>query len=977
MKMKKTFITGMMRPWVIAIISLLMVSLVLSVGYQFFQATKKATFKEFNQRQLVMAREAATGIEMYLEFLAGALQAMAKEPGIFGLDETISRMTLALEFNELSHMGINDLAVLDAKGLVRYTAAAPQLEGVDFSWRKYFQTAKMMTASDSPIVQFIEFKGTNAGHKGILIAVPMFDFPADSGATSASGKFAGVVLCTFKLDTLTRKFVAPIKSSTNGHMFLIDNEHNVLWSPDNTLFSKNFLQVAHEFPAFQQILKKMATGEYGMAECSFYSFDESNQTYTQEKQEKLIAYLPVNFEKGLLALGIWAPKDDAERLILSVYHKQMMLVALIILITLVGSSYTIALTYRYNKILEKEVDTKTREFKESHQRLLTVFDSLDAGVYVADMETYEVLFSNKYLRDAFGAVGGQICWQVFQQGKTGPCDFCTNKKLLDDHGNPNGVHVWEYQNHNTGKWYDIRDRAIRWTDGRMVRMEISTDITARKLANLELIRAHNEMGTFCTILREIGVQQTLEGVSTFLMKEIQNILDTHYMQLFVFNSDRSGVFVLSEKGITVISDEKQIQTVSEIIGELDGLTINPPKKFEPPLLPDYFPDLGRQSVIPIRVQNYDDGAFVVACESGCLCEEKQLDLVELILEKASGTIKRAVLHHEEIHSLESRIESKSEFSGIIGKDPKMQVIYKLIEDIAPTDATVLIQGETGTGKEMVARAIYQQSLRNERPFVVINCSAYPSTLLESELFGHEKGAFTGAIRQKTGRFEQAHGGTVFLDEVGEISPSAQIKLLRIIQTQKFERLGGEQTVNVDVRILAATNKDLLQEVKSGIFREDLYYRLNVIPVQLPPLRQRRNDIPMLARHFQQKFAADHGGPPKDFSSEAMRRLFDHHWPGNVRELENSIEHAVVLSKDRESPIDVTYLPSALIIENMLAPEPAPAKSRTILDNEKELLKDVLEECNWNKSQAALRLGISRSTLYDKLKRYQLAKPTTH
>jgi two-component system response regulator HydG len=348
----------------------------------------------------------------------------------------------------------------------------------------------------------------------------------------------------------------------------------------------------------------------------------------------------------------------------------------------------------------------------------------------------------------------------------------------------------------------------------------------------------------------------------------------------------------------------------------------------------------------------------------------------LILEQASGSIKRAILHQEEIRYLESRIESVSEFGGIIGKDPKMQVIYKLIEDIAHTDATVLIQGETGTGKEMVARAIFQKSQRKDKSFVVINCSAYPATLLESELFGHEKGAFTGAIRQKIGRFEQAHGGTVFLDEVGDIPLTAQIKLLRVLQTQQFERLGGEKTVSVDVRIIAATNKDLVQSVQNGNFREDLYYRLNVIPVFLPLLSQRRNDIPLLARHFQRKFSAEHGEAVHDFSSEAMRLLLDYHWPGNVRELENTIEHAVVLSKGKR--IEVPSLPTILASNDVsFATSPSAGQLGTIVENEKQLLQDVLKECNWNKSRAALRLGISRSTLYGKLKKYQIPKTATN
>jgi two-component system response regulator HydG len=258
---------------------------------------------------------------------------------------------------------------------------------------------------------------------------------------------------------------------------------------------------------------------------------------------------------------------------------------------------------------------------------------------------------------------------------------------------------------------------------------------------------------------------------------------------------------------------------------------------------------------------------------------------------------------------------------------------------------------------------------------VINCSAYPATLLESELFGHEKGAFTGAIRQRAGRFEQANGGTVFLDEIGEIPPSAQIKLLRVLQTQKFERLGGEKTLDVDVRILAATNKDLLQEVKNGQFREDLFYRLNVIPIRLPALNKRRNDILLLAQYFLNRYAAEQDKSVKGINSEAMRLLLDYSWPGNVRELENSIEHATVLAKGEQ--IRISDLPSTLHDAFSSHNGETAGAHGTLMETERVLLQDVLEECSWNKKQAAERLGISRSTLYDKLKKYQLTKPTTH
>ncbi len=378
-------------------------------------------------------------------------------------------------------------------------------------------------------------------------------------------------------------------------------------------------------------------------------------------------------------------------------------------------------------------------------------------------------------------------------------------------------------------------------------------------------------------------------------------------------------------------------------------------------------------MIPLAHDKRVFGGLIIACGGHCRCHSDEVELVASMLTQAAGVIKRAILHEDEIRELHTRLESSLEFFGIVSKDPKMQVIFKLIEDIASTDATVLIQGESGTGKELVARAIHQQSPRKNNPFIVIDCSAYPATLLESELFGHEKGAFTGAVRQKSGRFEQAHGGTVFLDEIGEIPLSAQIKLLRVLQTQTFERLGGEKSLSVDVRILAATNKNLLEEVRRGQFREDLYYRLNVIPIHLPPLKQRRNDIPLLARHFLRRFALSHGKTLESFSPEAMSLLLDHSWPGNVRELENTIEHAVVLAKGPR--IEVSHLPAS--IRAMTAAAQPTERASTFVDHERTLLRETMEHCGWNKKKAAHRLGISRSTLYEKLKKYRIVPPTSH
>ena len=316
--------------------------------------------------------------------------------------------------------------------------------------------------------------------------------------------------------------------------------------------------------------------------------------------------------------------------------------------------------------------------------------------------------------------------------------------------------------------------------------------------------------------------------------------------------------------------------------------------------------------------------------------------------------------------LTQALEKRYSFGNILGKNIRMQEIFELISDIANTDSTVLIQGESGTGKELIARAIHFNSHRKNKPFVVANCSAYSQNLLESELFGHEKGSFTGAIRRKIGRFEMANGGTIFLDEIGEVSPPNQILLLRVLQDHRFERVGGEETLEVDVRVIAATNKNLMEEMKKGAFREDLYYRLNVIPIFIPPLRERKDDIPVLSSHFLQKFNRGRGKEVTSFSPEVMESFLKHSWPGNVRELENVIDHAITIAK--QDKILLKDLPHSILQRPISTKE-----FITLQDYEKAIILKTLKETNWNKHKTSKKLNINRSTLYGKMKRYGLEK----
>jgi two-component system NtrC family response regulator len=331
---------------------------------------------------------------------------------------------------------------------------------------------------------------------------------------------------------------------------------------------------------------------------------------------------------------------------------------------------------------------------------------------------------------------------------------------------------------------------------------------------------------------------------------------------------------------------------------------------------------------------------------------------------------------KENRRLRDAVESQYRFGNIIGKSKKMRDVFDTIQKVAPSGATVLIEGESGTGKELVARSIHFNSPRREKPFVAVNCSALAENLLESELFGHEKGAFTGAVATKKGRFELADGGTLFLDEIGELSTNLQVKLLRVLQEKVFERVGGVRTISVDIRILAATNKDLQQEMQDGRFREDLYYRLNVVHVVLPPLKARQEDIRLLVNHFIKKYASERrsAAPVTGVDQEVDRLFYDYNWPGNIRELENVIERVMILCPGEI--MRVSDLPKGFKdnVYNTLHLEGIPADAKlydTLATIEKALIERALKMSNNVQSHAAAMLGIGKSGLNQKIKKYNL------
>jgi len=477
----------------------------------------------------------------------------------------------------------------------------------------------------------------------------------------------------------------------------------------------------------------------------------------------------------------------------------------------------------------------------------------------------------------------------------------------------------------------------------------------------ELEKSYKEMESLCDITRSTSEKKSLGEAFDFIIDQTKDILSFEEIAPLILNKEKKGfVKVNGYKELSIEDREGLISNISLMrhpmnIDELGARGYPCLKSFD-----------GYESIslVPIIKENEVIGVVILLASEHIVFSRKDLRFLYLMLSQVAGIIRRIALNNEKMNELENKVKMFSGYGGIVGKDHKMQQLYKLILDIAPTDATVLIHGESGSGKELVARAVHLHSYRKDNPFVVVNCSAYPQTLLESELFGHEKGAFTGATHRKLGRFELADKGTLFLDEIGEIPLMSQVKLLRFLQFQKFERLGGMETLEVDIRVVAATNKDLKKEVENGNFREDLYYRLNVIPINIPPLRVRRNDISLIVEHFLKRLNLRGNKKVKGISSEAMDTLMRYNWPGNVRELENIIEHAFILTKNEF--ISGQSLP--LDIYSIVNKE---QKISSFQENEKKFLARVLEEYKWNKLQVAKKLNISRSTLYAKLKKYNI------
>ena len=488
---------------------------------------------------------------------------------------------------------------------------------------------------------------------------------------------------------------------------------------------------------------------------------------------------------------------------------------------------------------------------------------------------------------------------------------------------------------------------------------------------------HYEMEYFFEITREASHKETLEEFFEF----VDGLTTKHFpgepdpLVILFDEEGKSFLWVDSFDAKWVLQRDfrkalKDTSIFSLFYAATKGLSLsdtlatpNKPTLLPKPLLP-FAANYPEWFGFPIATHKRILGYFFVGISDTLPQYRESMYMLHAFMTQVAGHIRQLILREFEKRSVSWDAGVVTRFGRLIGRSKKMREVYELIELVSHSEATVLITGENGTGKELVALEIHHRSPRGGGPFIVAHCSAYSPTLLESELFGHEKGAFTGAIKQKKGRIERAQGGTLFLDEIGDIAPATQVLLLRFLQDRKFERVGGEKTFEADVRILAATNKDLYEEVRAGRFRDDLFYRLNVISIHLPPLRDRKEDIPLLCDYFVSKYNSRENKAVTAVSPEAMRLLMEYDWPGNVRQLENAISHAIILCSEDE--IKPEHLPRFLK-ENI----EEDSRFTSLADHERRLIERVLKDCNWNKHEAARRLNISRSTLYSKIKRYRL------
>ncbi len=636
----------------------------------------------------------------------------------------------------------------------------------------------------------------------------------------------------------------------------------------------------------------------------------------------------------------------------------------------------------------KKIEEKLRSAKEFSEKIV---NSITDSLIIIEPKTYRIVQVNDhFLKRAdldSSYVLSKTCYEI-KHGRTSPCEVygikcpvretALNRRSVfedrphkDADGSKGVVHI---------STYPILD------NGRDVNLVIllEHDVTDRRkmeetleLRTLEVEKTHGQLKTLFEISGQLTSMGSLAELVNYILDINHRIFANSESILFLFDAERKNFFLLDgvdprwagplRRMKQKISEEELLKGFIGYLKNISTAEIVTSKDHDIPEDIRFFDKIHADWFgMPIMMQKTCIGFCLVGCSQLQDYSGDDQRFLHTLLAQVGGHIRYLVLHESEIRKLRRQVQERSSYGKIIGVSSAMQKVYDLIDLVSGSDATVLITGESGTGKEMVAQAVHRKGDRRDDPFVVAHCAGFSPSLMESELFGHEKGAFTGAIDIKKGRIERAHGGTLFFDEIGEISPATQVLLLRFLQNHRFERVGGEKGIEANVRVMAATNRDLQHEISAGRFRKDFYYRLNVIAITLPSLRMRKGDIPLLTRHFLEKYSPPDRGGNVEIAPEVMNILIDYNWPGNVRQLENAVNHSLILANGGK--IEEKHLPKFLPNEMSALP------FGSLAENERQLIVKVLNESKWNKHQAAKRLKISRSTLYSKINRYELQSP---
>ena len=498
----------------------------------------------------------------------------------------------------------------------------------------------------------------------------------------------------------------------------------------------------------------------------------------------------------------------------------------------------------------------------------------------------------------------------------------------------------------------------------------------QKKAEEELKRRHNELEAINSILLQLTKEDTLNGMCRVLQDIMEDFYPAFDTMIFLLTPNRDGFYFprperWQARETCYDRAERKIEDLRLEHDLLECLTkerIRPAcsgtKHVDcPTIIQKLAAGFKTWMAVSIGLDNECFGLFVLGSPTADIRVEGDLIFVETLIRQISGVIRYQISKEVREEAFRKQLTGPDKFMGIVGRSRPMQEVYRMIQAVADSASTVLITGESGTGKELVARTLHRTGKYKDTPLIAAHCSSFVPTLVHSEIFGHEKGAFTGAVSRRRGRLERAQGGILFLDEVADLPQETQVLLLRFLQDKSFERVGGELPVEVNVRVVAATNKDIEKEMKAGRLREDFYYRLNVIPIKLPPLRERITDLPLLANHLLRTYCLIEGKEITGFDTEAMKLMMDYDWPGNVRELQNTVARGLVLTSGTR--IGVEVLPDRIRTATRTPKEFALAK------NERNLIASVMRECDWNKHKAARLLDISRGTLYSKLKKYNI------